>query len=234
MKVTYLYHSGFAVESEKCMLIFDYYKGELPETARDKKLYVFSSHFHKDHFQKKIFDWNKDYDVTYILSRDIFERGPEEKVLKVRPGQEYKVDDLQIKTLRSTDIGVAFFVRFEGISVYHAGDLNWWHWEEETKEYNARMKRGYQREIDRLEGETVDIAFVPMDPRLKEAYSWGMDYFMRHTDTRYAFPMHLWGSYKTIARFLDDPVSEGYRDRIIRVEKRGQQFELESGITKSE
>ena len=30
MTVTYLYHSGFTVEFEDIMLVFDYYKGELP------------------------------------------------------------------------------------------------------------------------------------------------------------------------------------------------------------
>ena len=34
MKVTYLYHSGFTVEDERAMYVFDYYKGKLPETGR--------------------------------------------------------------------------------------------------------------------------------------------------------------------------------------------------------
>lgn len=37
MKVTYIYHSSFAVELEKSMLIFDYYgKGDLPGTSCGK------------------------------------------------------------------------------------------------------------------------------------------------------------------------------------------------------
>lgn len=227
MKVTYLYHSGFVVESDESMLIFDYYKGELPKAAKDKKLYVFSSHAHKDHFQEEIFTWAKDYDVTYILSRDIRRKGPEGKVVKVRAREEYEIDALKIKTLRSTDTGVAFFVRFEGMTVYHAGDLNWWHWKEETDTYNAGMKKAYQKEISILEGERIDLAFVPLDPRQEEAYSLGADYFMRHTHTRYLFPMHLWGSYKTIARFIRDPLSDGYRDRIVSIERRGQEFLIE-------
>lgn len=237
MRVTYIGHSGFSVELESHILLFDYYEGTMPEFDPAKKLLVFASHSHPDHFNREILKLADVYpDVEYVFPKDIRIAKKEQRASEhfMRKRDEITVGDTKVKSLRSTDEGVAFLVRCEDRIIYHAGDLNWWHWEEETKEYNARMKRGYQREIDRLEGETVDIAFVPMDPRLKEAYSWGMDYFMRHTDTRYAFPMHLWGSYKTITRFLDDPVSEGYRDRIIRVEKRGQQFELESGITKSE
>lgn len=226
MTVTYLYHSGFAVELEDSVLVFDYYKGRLPETAAGKKLYVFSSHFHKDHFQREIFEWSEEYDATYILSKDIRAKGFEGTVHKVRGGEEIQVDELKIKTLRSTDVGVAFFVRLKGVSIYHAGDLNWWHWEEEGPAYNENMRVNYQREIGRIEGERIDLAFVPLDPRLGEAYGWGLDYFMKHTDTRNLFPMHLWGSYKTIRRFLEDEMSAGYREKIVKIEKRQQKFEL--------
>lgn len=229
MTVTYLYHSGFVVEFDDIVLIFDYYKGELPETVRGKKLYVFSSHYHKDHFQYKVFDWALEYDATYVLSKDIRTKGPEGRTVKVKRRQNLSVDELQIQTLRSTDEGVAFLVRVKGITLYHAGDLNWWHWEEEGPEYNEKMKRDYQAEIGTIEGEHINLAFVPLDPRLEEAYGWGIDYFMRHTETIRLFPMHLWGGYKTIPRFIADPLSEDYRDRIVKIERRQQSFEMPLG-----
>ena len=229
MTVTYLYHSGFVVEFDDIVLVFDYYKGELPETVRGKKLYVFSSHYHKDHFQYKVFDWALEYDATYVLSKDIRTKGPEGRTVKVKRRQNLSVDELQIQTLRSTDEGVAFLVRVKGITLYHAGDLNWWHWEEEGPEYNEKMKLDYQAEIGTIEGEHIDLAFVPLDPRLEEAYGWGIDYFMRHTETIRLFPMHLWGGYKTIPRFIADPLSEDYRDRIVKIERRQQSFEMPLG-----
>ena len=229
MTVTYLYHSGFVVEFDDIVLVFDYYKGELPETVRGKKLYVFSSHYHKDHFQYKVFDWALEYDATYVLSKDIRTKGPEGRTVKVKRRQNLSVDELQIQTLRSTDEGVAFLVRVKGITLYHAGDLNWWHWEEEGPEYNEKMKRDYQAEIGTIEGEHIDLAFVPLDLRLEEAYGWGIDYFMRHTETIRLFPMHLWGGYKTIPRFIADPLSEDYRDRIVKIERRQQSFEMPLG-----
>ena len=35
MKITYINHSGFLVETENCYYVFDYYKGEMPRL--DKK-----------------------------------------------------------------------------------------------------------------------------------------------------------------------------------------------------
>ena len=72
MKITYIHHSSFCVELENSILLFDYFKGDLPKFDTNKKLYVFASHFHEDHFDKCIFDiQNVHPDVTYILSKDI-------------------------------------------------------------------------------------------------------------------------------------------------------------------
>ena len=50
MKITYINHSGFLIETKDCYYIFDYYKGELPLLDKKKEVIVFCSHFHKDHF----------------------------------------------------------------------------------------------------------------------------------------------------------------------------------------
>lgn len=50
MRVTYIGHSGFSVELESHILLFDYYEGTMPEFDPAKKLLVFASHSHPDHF----------------------------------------------------------------------------------------------------------------------------------------------------------------------------------------
>lgn len=40
MKVTFIEHSGFCVELDRTVLLFDYYKGAFPEIPKDKELYV--------------------------------------------------------------------------------------------------------------------------------------------------------------------------------------------------
>ena len=55
MRVTFLEHSGFLVESDSAALLFDWWKGELPALAPGVPLYVFVSHWHEDHFSPRVF-----------------------------------------------------------------------------------------------------------------------------------------------------------------------------------
>ena len=73
MKVTYIYHSSFAVELEKSILIFDYYgKGDLPERPAGKQVYFLHSHSHPDHFSKTIFNLREQFGgAEYVLAREI-------------------------------------------------------------------------------------------------------------------------------------------------------------------
>ena len=227
MKVTYLGHRGFFVEMEDACFLFDYYKGELPEADRGKKLFVFVSHGHYDHYRKEIFSLRDQYDqVRCLISSDIFVREAED-ILSVKPNEETEVLGCRIRTLRSTDEGVAFLLKYRGRTIYHAGDLNWWHWEEETEEYNTAMRRAYQSEINKLQGEKIDLAFVPVDPRLGEQYCWGLDCFMKRTDTKRVFPMHFWDNYAVFDRLALEKCAQDYEDRIIRIEREGQSFLLE-------
>ena len=231
VKVTYLEHSGFVLEYESCALIFDYYKGTLPDLSDKEKIYVFVSHGHYDHFQKKIFEWKEQYEnITYILSADVYESvAPKWRAacLFVEADGDYETDDMQIRTLTSTDEGVAFVIRWKGKTIYHAGDLNWWHWEEEDDEsWNLPMQAAYAKEIGKIEGEKIDIAFVPLDMRQGQQYYWGLDYYMRHTDTGCVFPMHMWekGAYQ---KLMKEPAAASYRDRVMPVEEPQQTFQCE-------
>ena len=203
MVVTYIEHSGFSVELPECTLLFDYYLGKLPEFPKEHPLIVFASHVHGDHFQKKIFQLREQYqEVYFVLSDDIPKKYDAPDVIWVSSDVKVTVAGCEITCLKSTDEGVAFLVKCGEKTVYHAGDLNWWHWEEESATYNDEMKQNYQREVDKLEGRKIDAAFVPVDPRLEDAYFWGIDYFMRKTDTKVVFPMHFWEKYDTIDRLI--------------------------------
>lgn len=227
MKITYVKHSGFVVEYKDTVLIFDYYKGELPKIAPDKKVYVFASHQHYDHFQKSIFDWQKHFlTICYILSDDIKDGMDKCEVLPVKARQKLTVDELTIQTLRSTDEGVAFLVTVDGVVIYHAGDLNWWHWEEEGAVYNEWMKRNYQHEIDQIQDMKIDVAFVPVDGRLGIQYYWGLDYLMKHTDTRYVFPMHMWRDYSVYEKLMQEADAAAYKDKVFDIKEEGEVFEL--------
>lgn len=211
MKITYLDHSGFAVEYKKYVLIFDWYKGKLPEFDSEKEIYVFSSHSHYDHFDRKIFELENIYpNVRYVLSADITEKPVPSKVWFVIADKEYRIGNLKVQTLHSTDAGVAFLVYVDDRIIYHAGDLNWWHWEEESEYYNEQMRMDYQKEIHKLKNIRIDVAFVPLDPRQEEQYYWGLDYFMKHTDTELVFPMHMWGHYEVYEKLMNNQIGRAH------------------------
>ena len=68
MKLTYIFHSGFAVETQSCVLVFDYWMDPadcMPVIlSKGKPVYVLVSHFHEDHFSREIFSWRKRYPQT--------------------------------------------------------------------------------------------------------------------------------------------------------------------------
>ena len=167
-------------------------------------------------------------DVEYVFPKDIRIAKKEQRESEhfMRKRDEITVGDTKVKSLRSTDEGVAFLVRCENRIIYHAGDLNWWHWEEEDDAYNRMMRGDYQKEIETLAGEKIDLAFVVLDPRQEEQFYWGFDWYMRHTDTKIVFPMHMWKQYEVQDRLIGMEVSEPYREKIMRIREKGQVFEL--------
>lgn len=186
MHITFLAHSGFFVETQSCYLLFDWWQGDLPELG-EKPLYVFASHSHHDHYIPEIFKLN----ATYILSDDIAPL-TQENVHLVSANQRLVVDDLVIETLASTDQGVAFMVTVEGKTVYHAGDLNWWHWEGEPDPWNPQMEKDFKAFISPLAGRHLDLAFVPLDGRLQSAADWGLVHLLSIATADVVIPMHQW------------------------------------------
>ncbi|MGC4017857.1 MAG: MBL fold metallo-hydrolase [Muricomes sp.] len=226
MRITYLSHSGFLAELETVYFLFDFYKGELPELKKNKKFFVFISHAHYDHYKRDIFELRERIPgICFILSNDI-EAEAGEDVTFVGPNEEIEVNGCKIRTFRSTDEGVAFLVKYEDDTIYHAGDLNWWHWAEESQAYNTMMRRNYQHEINKLNSTKIDVAFVPVDPRLGEQYCWGLDCFMKRTDTQFVFPMHFWENYGIFDRLEMEDCTKEYIDKIQRITEEGQVFEL--------
>lgn len=226
MRITYLSHSGFLIELENAYFLFDFYKGELPEIKVDKLFFVFVSHAHYDHFGKDIFKLRERLpEIHYILSDDVeVEAGDD--ILFIGPNEEREVAGCRIRTLRSTDEGVAFLVQYKERTFYHAGDLNWWHWESESRAYNTRMRRNYQYEINKLQGAGIDVAFLPVDPRLGEQYNWGLDCFMKRIGADAVFPMHFWDNYGIFGRLMLEEDTKAYADKIHQITKEGQVFEL--------
>ena len=205
ISVTFFYHSCVAVESADAYLLFDYFpikpafKIPFPD---NKKIYIFSSHGHSDHYSSDIFDDNFTPSLaSYILSNDIKDTPKNKHVLWVEPYQTYTLNNLTIKTFGTTDLGVSFLVNIDGFRLFHSGDLNWWHWEKFSKEKQEAEKIAFQNEIDKLPKDPIDLAFVPVDPRLGDASSLAAHYFIDKLRPKYLVPIHFHADFQVMKDF---------------------------------
>lgn len=219
VKIEYIFHSGFTVETEKHFLVFDYYKGDLQ--LGDKKTYIFSTHGHEDHFNPSILDF--DGDIKYIFSDDI-EIESERDISFMKAYKDIKIDDIEIKTYSSTDLGVSFLVRVDGVSIFHAGDLNWWYWNNDSQKEKDSMEYLFKKKIERMDDERIDIAFFPVDPRLEENYYMGGKYFIDEISPKYFFPMHFGDNYSKNEMFIHK--MEDSKTEIVNIEHKNQVFKL--------
>lgn len=217
MEITYIGHSGFLVELSSLYLLFDYYEGKLPELKPEKPVFLFASHFHQDHFNPQVFKLLAGQEKVYgIFSKDIFESRTPQDMEKwfVVPEQTYELPlGVCVETLRSTDKGVAFLIGTQEAEVYHGGDLNDWVWEGEKEQENRSMTGRYQKEIRKLAEKSMDVAFVPLDPRQGAFFDRGMEYFLEHTKARLVVPMHFWKQPDIIERFLG--LHPEWKDRVL-------------------
>ena len=247
MKVVFIHHSCFLVEVDEKVLIFDWFagdrvngyqfKGVLPEYEPDTPIYVFASHKHADHFDMDVLRLADKYEnIHFVLSKDCkmspnflkkhgIDPAIKEKITYVTIRAKYEiVGGIHVETLRSTDAGVAFYVQTNGASFFHAGDLNDWSFEGSDDLTTWKMRREFQAEIKRLANKDINIAFVPMDPRLGKNQWNAVNFVLEQTDVECVFPMHMWQDYSGIARLKGKISNVHMAERIMDIERENQTF----------
>lgn len=216
MTITYIFHSGFAVETDSSILVFDFWMD--PTGAIDrilsspKPLYVFSSHFHEDHFNREIFSWRHRRQAgkcTYIMSKDILRHrraAKDEADAWLGKGASWHDDLLNVTATGSTDSGVSWVVSTEGKLIFHAGDLNNWYARfladgdsgpimsdefglvdpvKEEKRFLGELK-DIRKVTDRF-----DVAMFPVDGRIGNGYTRGPRQFIERFKVGLLVPMHF-------------------------------------------
>ena len=214
--IYYIYHSGFVLELEKSILIFDFYR--IPTDKKneeesfiskfikrtDKKVYVFATHSHPDHFNREILTWLEiNENIKYILSDDI-------KIYKhknfyfTKEDDSFELDNLKINTFGSTDLGSSFYINTENKNIFHSGDLHFWHWEDDTLEEEKTMYDAYMVQLEKIKKlDRIDIAFVPVDPRLGVNTLEGVELFYKILKPRIIIPMHFSNDYSQMKNFIE-------------------------------
>lgn len=230
--IWYTGHSGWAIKTKNNLLVFDYFKmGPQPDTPflangtinteeiKDLKVTVFSSHAHQDHYMPSIFEWQKDIpNITYIMG---FE--PQDKkggYIYLGPRQKKEINGLKIVTLESNDSGVAFFVKVDGVNIFHSGD-------------HANRKRDFSgpfaKEIDFLaeKGLKPDIFFAPVSGcgfGDLEAVKKGVYYTIKKLSPRAVFPMHAGGVEYRYIIFAKAAKKDGFSVPMCCAENNGDLF----------
>ena len=238
MTLDYIYHSGFAIEMEGVTVIIDYYK-DSSETEHNRgivhdyllqrpgKLYVLATHFHPDHFNREILTWKEQRpDIQYIFSKDILKshRAKAEDAFYIKKGETYEDDTIRIDAFGSTDIGSSFLLHLQDWSIFHAGDLNNWHWKDEsTPQEVAEAEGNYLKELDIIATETsvMDLVMFPVDPRLSTDFMRGAQQFIDRIKTSVFVPMHFWERPAEVMAFGPYAESKGCRYIVLSVPGEG-------------
>ena len=219
IRLTYIFHSGFVVETAAGILVFDYWldlANVLPKCLSrrgGRHVYVFASHFHKDHFTKDIFGWKQSLgsDVTYILSKDILKHSRADKGeadVWLAKGGTWADENIQVTATGSNDSGVSWIVETGGNRIFHAGDLcNWYaRFLADGNKYRQPYSEELGEDIDpvaeekRFLGELKDIQKIakgfdlvmfPVDGRIGNGYTLGARQFIERFQVGMFVPMHF-------------------------------------------
>lgn len=236
--VCYIYHSGFVLDWSGCMLIIDFYRdactpespgglvcGKLLPQAR-KPVYVLSTHGHADHFNPDVLKWKQDYpQIRYVFSEDIRSQGIADAadVHFLQKGGVFSDGLVRIEACGSTDIGVSFLIEAGKTRIFHAGDLNNWHWSDESDPEEIRQAgEDFLKELDYLSSRTehLDIAFFPVDSRMGSDYMRGARQFAERMRPAVFVPMHFGLDYAGGNAFR--PLAEAFGCRFLTLSEQGE------------
>ncbi|WP_455628572.1 MBL fold metallo-hydrolase [Parabacteroides chinchillae] len=240
MRLVYIYHSGFAILAEGFSIVIDYYRDTSNDfdegyvhdylLHRPGKLYVLSSHFHPDHFNPEVLKWKEQKeDIQYIFSKDILKRrrAKADDAFYIQKGEVYQDDNLTIKAFGSTDVGVSFLIKAQERIIFHAGDLNNWHWKDESTPVEAEeAEKHYLQELDIIAKDTdkMDLVMFPVDPRLGTDFMRGAQQFIDRIQTDVFVPMHFWERPAEVEVFAPYAESKGVRYVLLSVCGEGTDF----------
>ncbi len=230
MRITCIGHSGFAVETGDVTLVFDYYtdeQGVLPAIIqRARKVYVFVSHSHRDHLNHDIFQWHGQYPVErYVIANECRRKLARCMDITTLPftfihhDEDWDDGTIHVHAFNSSDAGVCFMVDAGGRRIFHAGDYNCWHFEQEQGEQGKKKALGdfnvilraidsYVNTITKKTGNPessgnpgVDLAMFPVIPNIGGDFALGARLYLEAIPTAHFIPMHTWGRDREATQF---------------------------------
>jgi len=206
MKITFLKHSGILVENDTHQIFFDVISDIAALIDEHKKIIFCISHSHADHFVKSKITFDH-LDVAYVFSEDV-PADDTQNVYVLAPLKKVTVDGIVFKAYASSDLGNAYTIFFDNKTLFFAGDLNWWHWENNDFETNKKEEILFKSIVETIEEKRFDVAFIPVDPRQGEAYHITGDYFLEMFEITHFVPIHFGSRFDITEKFKKHRNSE--------------------------
>ena len=216
MKITFIGHSGFTIESDDGLLtlIFDYYidhSGVLGAIlARAQSIYVFVSHSHRDHLSYDIFEWRHQFPVTrYIIANECRRKLKRAIDLDSLPvtflhhDEDWNDERIHVHAFNSTDVGISFMVDMDGKRIFHAGDYTCWDMAENDESSSRKAKGDFHvilRSIAQY-SQAIDVVMMPVVPNIGGDYTYGARELLKAVKCDLFIPMHTWGRDREATQF---------------------------------
>ena len=229
----YLGHSGWAVRTSNHLLVFDDARsGRLPDEPSlangmlvpadigNLPVLVFITHDHRDHYAPSVFDLrNTVKPVTYVTG---FRPEGKAGFVEMGPRESRTFDGIEVTSVESTDAGVGFLVRADGVTLFHGGDL-----------CNPRGEADgtFKGEIDFLadHGWTADAYFAAARGcGQPEGIRKGIAYAANRLSARSIVPMHGGGREASYRELADELAKAGLGVPVHVAEFPGDRFTITS------
>lgn len=229
----YLGHSGWAVRTSNHLLVFDYARsGRLPDEPSlangmlvpaeidNLPVLVFITHDHRDHYAPSVFDLGDTVKpITYVTG---FRPEGKAGFVEMGPRESRTFDGIEVTSVESTDAGVGFLVRADGVTLFHGGDL-----------CNLRGEADgtFKGEIDFLadHGWTADAYFAAARGcGQPEGIRKGIAYAANRLSARSIFPMHGGGREASYRELADELAKAGLGAPVHVAEFPGDRFAIAS------
>ena len=207
MQIRYLGNSGFALRENGTLLIVDCYNPARHAWLHDGSLAEYTSitvlvsHSHGDHFARSLL---RLAGAQCAVGTGV---SAPDGTVTLQAGEEAVLNGHTVRAFGSTDEGVSFAVRFCDTLFFHAGDLNNWHWRDESDlAYAARAEQDFLAVLNKIAVLCIvpDIACFPADPRMGSDYYRGAVQFAQSLRPRKLVPMHFGKSFAPPAVFLEE------------------------------
>ena len=214
--ITHIFHNCFVLDIGDSSYVFDipaerFRTGRALETLRrtieGRNVTALFTHSHLDHFAPDYVEvCSNARSLNSVISDDIEEMYPDiifENSLIVEPDERYTYEGLEIETLMSNDLGVAFiFKTRERLKVYNGGDLANWDWESASMSERNFTRSFFKDAIDKVASRNVQIAFSNVDRRLKNLA--GGPQFIEVVNPEVFVPTHPFGRTEWLKNIHDE------------------------------